>query len=463
MKSITTFTSLAVLSMTILASSCMKNELRSEEDMKPGNEIRFSASDYSPTVTRSSEDGHTGKRVFLGMAGKDSIFMTASVSDIPALMAPTKAGEGQSGGTVPESFHIVAFKDEAGTPYTDLKVTSPDGWESYSPMLYWPYEYEKIHFFAYSYNLGDNLISPSYSTSGAYKATFTYTIPQSSTSENDAEVQPDISFAISPGQDEDSAPVELGFVHALSAVEFRIGSIGDATVKSSHIELSSILSNGTCTVTYPVLPETVEWEVLEPRENYTQTVKENVPFMIIPQTFTGTEAGFRISVMIGDIVHEFPLKKFSELTAEWEPNKKYTYTINKGGEVKVDVRNDNTNDNVKIQNTGFTTSYIRAAIIGYWYVTDDDGIEEIVASWDINDTGTGTLTQTSDLWIENGGLYYYTVPVAPGGYTEPLFDSYELEKTTGPVSGSKLKISVAVQAIEKDRAAEFLPDMTSDN
>ena len=51
----------------------------------------------------------------------------------------------------------------------------------------------------------------------------------------------------------------------------------------------------------------------------------------------------------------------------------------------------------------------------------------------------------------------------PGGYTEPLFDSYELEKTTGPVSGSKLKISVAVQAIEKDRAAEFLPDMTSDN
>jgi len=457
MKSITTFTSLAVLSMTILASSCMKNELRSEEDMKPGNEIRFSASDYSPTVTRSSEDGHTGKRVFLGMAGKDSIFMTASVSDIPALMAPTKAGEGQSGGTVPESFHIVAFKDEAGTPYTDLKVTSPDGWESYSPMLYWPYEYEKIHFFAYSYNLGDNLISPSYSTSGAYKATFTYTIPQSSTSENDAEVQPDISFAISPGQNEDSAPVELGFVHALSAVEFRIGSIGDATVSSSHIELSSILSNGICTITDPVLPETVEWEVLEPRENYTQTVKENVPFMIIPQTFTGTEAGFRISVTIGDVVHDFPEIKFSELTAEWEPNKKYTYTINKGGEVKVDVRNDNTNDNVKIQNTGFTTSYIRAAIIGYWYVTNDAGVEEIVASWDIKDTETGTLTQTSNLWIESGGLYYYTVPVVPGGYTEPLFDSYELEKTTGPVSGSKLKISVAVQAVEEAKVSEVWP------
>lgn len=61
MKGITTFTSLAVLSMTILASSCMKNELGSEEDMKPGNEIRFSASDYSPTVTRSSEEGQQNK------------------------------------------------------------------------------------------------------------------------------------------------------------------------------------------------------------------------------------------------------------------------------------------------------------------------------------------------------------------------------------------------------------------
>ena len=443
----------------IAAVSCIQ-EIRHEVRETSDKEIAFKATEYEAYLTRSGSDDASAmesRRMFLGMAGKDSIFITASESDIPAPKALTKAGEGQSGGTVPESFHVVAFKDKAGTPYSDLKVTSPDGWKSYSPMMYWPNEYENIHFFAYSYNLGDNLISPSYSTSGAYKATFKYTIPQSSTSENDAEVQPDISFAFAPEQDEDSAPVVLRFVHALSAVEFRIGSIGDATVKSSHIELSSILSNGTCTVTYPVSPETVEWEVLEPRENYTQTVKENVPFMIIPQTFTGTEAGFRISVTIGDVVHDFPEIQFSELTAAWEPNKKYTYTINKGGEVKVDVRNDNTNDNVKIQNTGFTTSYIRAAIVGYWYVTDDAGIEEIVASWDINDTETGTLTQTSALWIENGGLYYYTVPVAPGGYTEPLFDSYELEKTTGPVSGSKLKISVAVQAVEKARVSEVWP------
>lgn len=148
-----------IIFILIAAVSCIQ-EIRHEVRETSDKEISFKATEYEAYITRSgSEDASApeSRRMFLGMAGKDSIFITASASDISALKAPTKADEGQSGGTVPESFHIVAFKDEAGTPYTDLKVTSPDGWESYSPMMYWPYKYEKIHFFAYSYNLGDNL------------------------------------------------------------------------------------------------------------------------------------------------------------------------------------------------------------------------------------------------------------------------------------------------------------------
>jgi hypothetical protein len=109
-------------------------------------------------------------------------------------------------------------------------------------------------------------------------------------------------------------------------------------------------------------------------------------------------------------------------------------------------------DEVKIQNTGFSTSYIRAAIVGYWSVTKEDGTEEVVASWDINDTGTGTLTKASDWstwWTVKDGFYYHKDPVAPGEYTKPLFDRYDLTKTTGPVSGSELKIGIAVQAVEQ--------------
>lgn len=443
----------------LLFYGCVE-EMRDKGTVAPTNkEIRFQATDYEAIATRSAEDDDQTGRMFLGMAGKDSLFLCASESPIVSKpMAVTKA----EGTTIPKSFHISAFKDNAANPYLTLKLTSQDNWQTYSPMLYWPYEYDYIHFFAWSYNLGDNLINPVFTTGTSFKAEFDYTIPHSSDDDNDAEVQPDITVAISPSQDETKEPVELDFVHTLAAIEFKIGNIGDATVVSSTTELTGILSEGHCTVTAPVSPENIKWEYTNDRNSYTQTIKEGVPFMIIPQKLTDTEVSFNMTVTIGDIKHSFPAKKLADITPEWKANKKYTYTITKGGEVKVDVRDSNTNtvkNNVKIQNSGFTTSYIRAAIVGYWYVVKD-GVEEIAAAWDINDGNVGTLTKASD-WNEHwklvDGFYYHLDPVEPGEYTAPLFDRYELIKTTGPVSGSKLNISIAVQAVENNKAEEVWP------
>lgn len=426
-----------------------------------GNEISFKISEYEAYVTRSgSEDDPAleSRRMFLGMAGNDSLFITATVSEMPE---PSRIGtkaetKTEDGSDRPEHFHITAFKDDAQEPYLrSFSVETENNWESYSPMLYWPYEYEALHFFAWAYNISCDMISPSYSVGEQFTAEFNYTIPSSETQENDAEVQPDLIFAIAPSQKESDDPVNLRFVHALSAVEFKIGTIGDATVVKSVIKINNILSKGHCTITHPVTPANIRWTPQYPLDSYSQTVKDGVPFMIVPQSLDATGAEFQIDITIGDITHEFPAKKLSELTPEWETNKKYTYTINKSGEVRVGVRDrvsSTVKDEVKIQNTGFSTSYIRAAIVGYWSVTKEDGTEEIVASWDINDTGTGTLTKASDWstwWTIKDGFYYYKAPVAPGEYTKPLFDSYELEKTAGPVSGSKLKIGIAVQAVEQ--------------
>lgn len=426
-----------------------------------GNEISFKISEYEAYVTRSgSEDDPApeSRRMFLGMAGNDSLFITATVSEMPE---PSRIGtkaetKTEDGSDRPEHFHITAFKDDAQEPYLrSFSVETENNWESYSPMLYWPYKYEALHFFAWAYNISCEMISPSYSVGEQFTAEFNYTIPSSETQENDAEVQPDLIFAIAPSQKESDDPVNLRFVHALSAVEFKIGTIGDATVVKSVIKINNILSKGHCTITHPVTPANIRWTPQYPLDSYSQTVKDGVPFMIVPQSLDATGAEFQIDITIGDITHEFTAKKLSELTPEWETNKKYTYTINKGGEVRVGVRDNvsgTVKNNVKIQNTGFSTSYIRAAIVGYWSVTKEDGTEEIVASWDINDTGTGTLTKASDWstwWTIKDGFYYYKAPVAPGEYTKPLFDSYELEKTAGPVSGSKLKIGIAVQAVEQ--------------
>lgn len=452
-----------LIALTCIAAVSCIQEIRHEVRDTSDREIVFEATEYEAYITRStSEDGMESRRMFLGMAGNDSLFITATVSDMPeAYKVGTKA---ENGATRPEHFHITAFKDDAQEPYLNLPVRTENNWESYSPMLYWPYEYDVLHFFAWAYNISCDIISPRYSVGENFKAEFDYTIPSSITQENDAEVQPDLIFAIAPSQKESESPVNLEFVHALSAVEFKIGTIGDATVISSVIHINNILSKGQCTVTHPVMPENIAWTPQEPLDSYSQTVKDGVPFMIVPQSLDVTGAEFQIDITIGDITHQFPAKKLSELTPKWETNKKYTYTINKGGEVRVGVRDrvsETVKDKVKIQNTGFSTSYIRAAIVGYWSVTKEDGTEEVVASWDINDTGTGTLTKAADwssLWTMKDGFYYYKEPVAPGEYTKPLFDKYDLTKTAGPVSGSKLKIGIAVQAVEQSAGEAMWQD-----
>ena len=442
-----------------LISGCQE-ELRPKGDLnQQKSEIRFSAVEYEAVLTRSTEGNPEEKRMFLGIAGKDSLFISVSESPIASGVS-TKAGTAD----VPESFHINAFMNDQASPYIDMKLASSDGWETYSPTLYWPHEYEKIHFFAWSYNLGNNLISPEFRTDNGYTADFDYIIPHSESSDDDAEVQPDLSFAITPSQTEDSEPVELDFVHTLAAIEFKIGKIGDAAIKSSTTKLTNILSEGHCRISHPVCVENIEWTYTGDRAEYSQTIKDGVPFMIIPQDLSNTVM-LHMTVTIGNVTHVFSPKSLSGLTPKWEANKKYCYTITKGGEVKVDVDDEHTNkvkSNVTICNTGFSTTYIRAAVVGYWF-TETDGIEEILSVWDINDENAGVVEWGND-WDKNwelvNGLYYYKKTVAPGENTVPLFKSYNLT-STGPASGSRLNITLAVQSVEAAKAAEVWPDLPS--
>ena len=185
--------------------------------------------------------------------------------------------------------------------------------------------------------------------------------------------------------------------------------------------------------------------------------------MVIPQEITDNIL-LDIEVTVGDVRHEFPSIKLNGITEKWEVNKKYTYTIVKGGEVKVDVSDSQTQTlktDVKIQNTGLTTSYIRAAIVGYWFVVED-GIEKIAGTWDINDSDACTLVKAADWdshWVKIGDIYYHKNPVEPGEKTAPLFDSYQIDKTTGPVAGSKLNISIAAQAIKASEAHQLWPEL----
>ena len=390
--------------------------------------------------------------------------------------------------------HIAAFKDNSTAPYANVTITSTDGWNTYSPVMYWPEFYETVHFFASSPNEGNSLFVPSYTTGNAgYSTQLSYSVPVSEEelTGNDAIAQTDLIYAIAPNKNEtQSGAVELYFSHLLSAVIFNIPTtIGDAAVSDAKIELNNIISAGDCTVSYSENGNNISWDIPDSpsRETYTQkindgetTFPDGESFKLIPQILSESNATFTISFKVGNAEHSYS-GDLNALTDEWKFNRRYTYTITKREEVKVNVQANMTESNnqphlkdVKILNTGFTTSYIRAAIVGYWYVNEtieEDGtnieIESIASAWEIDDTSTGTIRYSSD-WSEkwkkgNDGFYYHLQPVRPGEYTSTLFEDYVLLRTTGPVTGSQLKIHIAVQAIEASEASLKWPELTTGN
>ena len=88
---------------------------------------------------------------------------------------------------------------------------------------------------------------------------------------------------------------------------------------------------------------------------------------------------------VGEETHPFelPLLEFSTIE-KWEANKRYTYTISISEDVEGEIEEDFTPEtpvksNVLIQNTGMSTAYIRAAVVGYW----ENGNGKIIKEWNI--------------------------------------------------------------------------------
>lgn len=374
-----------------------------------------------------------------------------------------------------DSFCLTAFLDEDTRYADDIDLTNVDSWTTYSPTLYWPKVFDSMHFFAHAGSLGNNVIDPDYLVDGSsYSLSFDYSLPAASADGNDAERQSDIVFAITPERTEGEVP--LHFYHALSAVVFKVADFADAEISKSVVTIGEVCSSGSCSASYPLDTDSFIWTLSDGvKGDYTETVVRdiaddsliNLPaetFNMLPQSFAGKDAYFDISFTIGEKVYEFPSAKFDGLTQDWKPGRRYIYTLSKGGYVEVDVQDKCTatvKSDVKIQNTGLVTSYIRAAVIGYWVVIQD-GIEVVSAVWDINDASVGTVVRSSEwssCWEEKDGIFYCKTPVKPGECTPvPLFDRYDLVKTAGPVSGSKLYINIAAQAVEQSEMVSAWPD-----
>lgn len=102
--------------------------------------------------------------------------------------------------------------------------------------------------------------------------------------------------------------------------------------------------------------------------------------------------------------------------------------------------------NVKVQNTGNISAYIRALINVTWQ--DEEGnIAPEVPVYGVD----YTMSAPEKGWVEHGGYWYYTQPVAPTHSTSELIPEADWIKENGDY---KLVIDIVSQTIQSEGVDE---------
>lgn len=298
------------------------------------------------------------------------------------------------------------------------------------------------------------------------------------------------------------------FYHVFTGVKFRLGNT-DAVTKITKVEMTNMLASGTCTLT-PNYPSNVTtsnplasdnsnaatksaacavWshpESTVTRKTFSQTydakvdcesgyfdesfyggnsdnanlatsstdTKATTTFWCIPQKFSTSDANhvqLTISYTIdGGKTTKTSVVDFTKALngKEWKAGQLYTYTlqVNDFGVTVTDSVSGLVKSNVKITNTGNTTEYVRAAIVGNWMKNDATKGLVIVAPW-TKAEGTFTGLFGTDWWYnEADGFYYYKKAIKGGNATKnALFTKYTAVSVG--IDGAYLQMSIIAQAV----------------
>lgn len=117
-----------------------------------------------------------------------------------------------------------------------------------------------------------------------------------------------------------------------------------------------------------------------------------------------------------------------------------TFTAAKSGTDIVEELDGNQKKSIVVQNTGTAVSYVRVKLVMNW--VDESGN---VSADPVNITPSIT-----DDWFEQGGIYYYKMPVAAKGETTNLLQT---PITQGHrARGLHLEVTVLAESIRPRRA-----------
>lgn len=258
-----------------------------------------------------------------------------------------------------------------GTGGNGVKITyQTNKWDyaQASDLLYWPGGSTALNFYAVNPAENDGTHFPgtgfSEESFTADAQSFKYTVHGSAT------YQKDLMYAMKLGQS--SGQVALSFKHALSQIIFKAKVTSSAlTVKVKDVVIKNLKNAGK--FTFPALETgTGVWSELGGKTSFSLDIPSEVtlndpsqtkdlcagngPLLLIPQTSTAwtTTVGTPVTTTVADTNGHTYLQIDCEITyngqnitftgsniyvpfkAEWEPGKKYVYTLNFGGGYKLD-------------------------------------------------------------------------------------------------------------------------------
>lgn len=326
----------------------------------------------------------------------------------------------------------VSVSGTTGTPDTDYR------WKKDAQMS-----------FVGFYPKGETIFSGA-KASGAWS--FGYTVPTT------AAAQKDLMLAYFTGQSS-TGTAPLSFTHPLTCVRIVIGEM-DAAQKErmgdiTSITLKGVYKSGTCTVTPSGNSLGYSWAPSSDKVNVTSSDVTDITFAVIPQNLASSNVTLEMKSSKG---MTFSVKLNS---GEWKAGKTNTYTITAKFQASIDIDDTVTGlvkDNVVITNSGSKPAYVRARIVGNWH----DGDGNIIAPWDPAG-GTGTFTGLCGTgWTYNttDSCYYFTSLVAPAQELKTangnqLFTKYTVESSEFPEGAAELRITILVQCVVDDSAANY--------
>lgn len=343
----------------------------------------------------------------------------------------------------------------------------------------------------------ESAVNFGYDGDGAPQAVFTYALPEPDTElRMDALNQPDYVFAITKDRVEEDGVVPLDFAHSLSAVTFKLGTefLSETGRQVKEVSVSGVPSSGICTISPAAEGElNFDWNTEgADRVTYRQSVPSenaNVPnntvindgemtFMLIPHIVQpDAEIKFVFNLHAGQtsqngdvsFEHEWTVSvNLSDLTSEWLPGKKYTYSISAEEIVGVEITDEFISQeplvkgNLSITNTSNVPVYVRAYIVGWW----ENSTGDVVSPWTGTNgkfTGTGWASdgvnftgQGSDWALGADGFFYCQRPLQPGEIAPKIFETYTLT-VDPPVVGSKLILNIVTQAVLHHQVEQAWP------